>query len=142
MSSLPYHRTYKTFKNKKYLCSYTGTIVLVKSFDGKTYMFVKHVVLKGKVLFPAVWNKIKVCIGLYPIPTELKLLNCLERILIYLRILFTKIAIMHGWKGRVCKKNKEPVYDVPTESTDLSMQYHTKTSWFWWIYCFEIKKRP
>lgn len=65
-------------------------------------MFVKRrkYLLKDKVLFPAVCNKIKVCIGLYPIPRELKLLNCLERILIYLRIFFTK---MDG-KGEFTKK--------------------------------------
>lgn len=40
------------------------------------------------------------------------------------------------------QKNKEPVYNVPIESTDLRMQYYTKTSRFRWIYCFKIKKRP
>lgn len=48
----------------------------------------------------------------------------------------------NAWKGRVYKKNKEPVYNVPIESTDLRMQYYTKTSRFRWIYCFKIKKRP
>ena len=35
----------------------------------------------------------------------------------------------NAWMERQSlQKNKEPVSDVPTESTDLSMQYHTKTS--------------
>ena len=40
------------------------------------------------------------------------------------------------------QKNKEHVYNVPIESTDLRMQYYTKTSIFRLIYCFKIKKRP
>ena len=85
------------------------------SFDGNLYICSTcHLKVKNnKVPCQAVFNKL----GIEPIPKELSELRRLEKVLISQRILFKKIAIMHG-KGEF-SKIKGTVCNVPVESGNV-----------------------
>ena len=107
-----YEHSVQVFRKEKYN---NFTTEHVKSFDDKIYVCKtchKHL-LKGSIPCQAVCNKM----ALDPIPRELKNLRRLERILISKRILFKKIAIMHG-KGEF-SKIKGTICNVPIESADV-----------------------
>ena len=105
----------------------------MKSFDEKLYICetcYKHL-HKNEILCQAVCNKIT----LDPIPDELKDLKKkkkIEKALISTRILFKKLAIMHGKSEFV--KLREEFAKFPYK-LHIYMQYFTKVSSFQWINC-------
>ena len=83
----------------------------MKSFDTKLYICEtchKHLI-KNEIPCQAVCNKM----AIFPIPDILKDLKKLEKVLISKRILFKKIAIMHG-KGEF-SKIKGSICNIPIE---------------------------
>ena len=86
-----------------------------KLFDTKLYICEKchkHLI-KNEIACQAVCNKM----ARYPIPDILKDLKKLEKVLIFKRILFKKIAIMHG-KGEF-SKIKDTICNMPIEVANV-----------------------
>ena len=110
-----YERSVRCFRLEKYNILMPKCHSFVNSFDGKIYICEtchKHLT-KGVIPCQSVSNKME----LDPIPKELQHLHRLERILISKRILFKKIAIMHG-KGEF-SKIKGTICNVPIESENV-----------------------
>ena len=87
----------------------------MKSLDEKLFICEtchKHL-WKNEIPCQAVCNKMV----LDPIPNELKGLKKLEKVLISKRILFKKIAIMHG-KGEF-SKIKRSICNIPIEAVNI-----------------------
>ena len=118
-----YQRSVRFFKHEKYQILTSELYHLVKSFDEKRYICEtcqKHL-YENKIPCQTVYNKM----ALDPLPEELKDFKKFKKVLISKRILFKKIAIMHG-KGEFCeRKGRNCKY----------MQYFTKASNFQWINC-------
>ena len=110
-----YKRSVKVFRQEKYTIMTEKCRSFVNSFDGKIYICetCHKYLLKGVIPCQSVSNKM----ALDPIPKELQDLHRLERILISKRILFKKIAIMHG-KGEF-SKIKGTICNVPIESKSI-----------------------
>ena len=88
-------------------------------FDGKTHTcqtYCKHL-SKSAIPCQAVCNKL----ALDPIPKEFKYLKDLEKNLISERVLFKKIAKMHGKAD--FSKIKGTVCDVPIKTTNICNVY-------------------
>ena len=76
--------------------------------------------------------------SLDPIPDELKDLKKVAKIFISKRIIFKKIAIMHG-KGEFAKI-KGSICNIPTEAANIC-NILSKTCRFKWIDCGKMKAR-
>ena len=88
-----YKRSVRLFKHEKYILT-AELYCLVRSFDEKTYIYEtchKHI-SRNEMPCQAVFDKM----SLDPIPDELKNLKKSEKLQISQRIIFKKIAIMHG----------------------------------------------
>ena len=81
----------------------------------KKITYAIHVINISRNYMPcqAVFNKM----SLHPIPDELKDLNKLEKILISKRIIFLKIAIIHG--KREFAKIKGSICNIPIEAANI-----------------------
>ena len=110
-----YQHSVRLFKQEKYHILTEKLCHPVKSFDTKLYIsetFHKHL-NKNEIPCQAVCTKM----ALYPIPDVLKNLKKLEKVLICERILFKKIAIMHG-QGEF-SKIKGCICNIPIEAPNV-----------------------
>ena len=109
-----YLRSVRLFKQEKYILT-EELYHPVKSFDTKLYICEtchKHLI-KNEISCQAVCNKM----ALSSIPDILKDLKKLDKVLISKRILFKKIAMMHG-KGEF-SKIKGSIYNIPIEVANV-----------------------
>ena len=110
-----YQRSVRLFKQEKYHILTEELRHPVKSFDTKLYTCEtchKHLI-KNEIPCQAVCNKMALSL----IPDILKDLKKLEKVLISKRILFKKIAIMHG-KGEF-SKIKGSIFNIPIEVANV-----------------------
>ena len=110
-----YQRSVRLFKPEKYHVLTTDLYHPVKSYDEKFYICEtchKHL-HKNEIPCQAVSNKM----ALDPIPDEIRHLRKLEKVLISKRLLFKKIAIMHG-KGEF-SKIKGSICNIPVETANI-----------------------
>ena len=110
-----YRRTVKLIEHENRYVLTAELYCLVRSFNQKGYICNtchKHI-SRNKMSCQAVLSKI----SLHLIPDELKDLKNYQKILIFKRIIFKKIAIMHG-KGEF-EKNKGSICSIPTEAANI-----------------------
>ena len=121
-----YKRSVRLFEHEKYILT-AELYCLVRSLDEKTYICETcHKQLsRNEMPCQAVFNKMK----LDPIPDQLKDFKKFKITLIFKRIMFKKITIMHG-KGEFAKINVS-ICNIPIEGA----------SRFKWIDCGRIKTR-
>ena len=103
----------------------------VKSFNEKLYILEtwhKHL-NENEISCRRFSNKM----ALYPIPDELKILKKLEKLLISERILFKKIAIIHG-KGEFSKVMGS-ILQHSNRNCKYILQHFNKTGSFQWMSC-------
>ena len=110
-----YKRSVRVFDESKYQVSNDLMASRIESFDNNEYICETcHSKLKkGHTPCQAVFNKLEI----FELPNELSDLRNLEKVLIAKRLLFKKIAIMHG-KGEY-SKIKGTICNVPIESDDI-----------------------
>ena len=110
-----YRRTVKLIEHENRYVLTAELYCLVRSFNQKGYICNtchKHI-SRNKMSCQAVLSKM----SLHLIPDELKDLKNYQKILIFKRIIFKKIAIMHG-KGEF-EKNKGSICNIPTEAANI-----------------------
>ena len=109
-----YKRSVRLFEHEKYILT-AELYCLMKSFDEKNYIghtCHKHL-SRNDMPCQAIFNKM----SLDPIPDELKDLKKLEKMLIYKRIIFIKIAVMYG--KREFGKIKGSIWNIPIEAANI-----------------------